>query len=377
MRKSMYAFSGDPITYGHIDIVERVAGIFDKVIVGIGANPDKKYTFSLEERTDMAKRSLAKFSNVRVVSFKGLLVDYAYENRVSVIVKGVRNAADVEYEKILHQVGDSQKLGIDTHMLFARTGLDHISSSAAKALQKEQGLIHEYVPLYVKQKLEAKISGQYILGVTGEIGSGKSYISKKIEELGRNKGINVYNIELDTIGHQILGELTEPKYHEVRQKIADVFGKEVRLPDGKINRKALGEIVFNDSEKLIKLDEIMYTPLLLRLRRELYGKKGLILFNAALIAEAGLAYLCNNNVLLLKVNKQSQERRLKERNLSSEQIERRLASQYNFEQKKAKLEEAIEKDKQGKVWVVDNSDESDEAGIKNAFEEIVRELDVK
>lgn len=377
MTKAIYAFSGDPITYGHIDVIKRASKVFDKVIAGIGANPDKKYDFSLEERTEMACRSLANIPNAKVESFQGLLVDYAYENSIPVIVKGVRNSADFNYENVLHQVGESQKLGIETYILFAKPRLAHVSSSSVKAIQKEQGLIHEYVPLYVKQKLEAKISGQYVIGITGEIGCGKSYVSEKFEDLGKKKEIPVHNIELDNIGHQILEDLTEPKYQEIRETIIKTFGDEIKLPDGKISRKALGEIVFNDYTKLEKLNEMMYTPLIVRLRRELYNKKGLILLNAALIAETAMAYLCNNNVVLIDADRQSQQRRLKERNLTQEQIKRRLASQYNYYQKKGKLEETINREKQGKLWLIENSDNSDEKEIEKTFENIVEEMEVK
>ena len=81
MAKAMYAFSGDPITFGHIDIIQRASQVFDHVIVGIGVNPQKQYTFSLEERTRMAKQSLTNIPNVEVVSFSGLLVDYAVRMR--------------------------------------------------------------------------------------------------------------------------------------------------------------------------------------------------------------------------------------------------------------------------------------------------------
>jgi len=375
MRKSIYAFSGDPITYGHIDIIARASEAFDNVVVGIGANPDKKYMFSLEERTEMAQRSLSKFPNVEVISFQGLLVDYAYENGIGVIVKGVRNSADFDYENILHQVGESQKLGIDTHILFARPELAHISSSAVKSIQKEQGLIHEYVPLYVKQCLEARMSGQYILGVTGEIGVGKSYVSQRFTQIGKSRGIQVHDIELDHIGHQIIEELKHPRYDEIRRQIAETFGGHVRREDGTIDRKSLGEIVFNDSDALKKLNSIMSTPLQVRLRRELYGKKGLILFNAALIAESDMAYLCNNNVVLIYANKQTQEARLTSRGLSQEKMQRRLRCQFDFKEKNERLQQAIERDNQGKIWVVDNSEGKDE--IERTFDEVVTNLKIK
>ncbi|MBI5148417.1 pantetheine-phosphate adenylyltransferase [Candidatus Pacearchaeota archaeon] len=377
MVKALYAFSGDPITYGHMDIINRAAKSFDEIIVGIGANPEKEYIFTLEERRDIAQKSLADIPNVKVVSFSGLLVDFAYENGIPVIVKGVRDSKDFEYEASLHNAGETQKLGIETFILFARPELAHISSSTVKAIQKEQGLIHEFVPLYVKQCLEAKMSEQYIVGVTGEICAGKSYICKKFEELGKEKGVQVANIELDEIGHQILGDLKEPRYEEVRETIAKIFGEKVRQENGMINRKALGEIVFDDFQQLKKLNEIMYTPLLVRLRRELYGKKGLILFNAALIAESDMGYLCNNNVILINVDKKSQERRMRGRALTEQQIKTRLASQYNFDEKFKMLDKAIKRDNQGKIWLLNNSDNSDSSSIENTFDDVVRELKVK
>lgn len=377
MTKAIYAFSGDPITYGHVNIIERSAKTFDNVVVGIGINPDKKYMFNLEERTEMAKKALANMPSVNVDSFKGLLVDYAYENNIPVIVKGVRNSADFDYENVLHQIGESQKLGIETHMLFARPELAHISSSTVKAIQREQGLVHEYVPLNVKQNLEARISKQYIIGVSGEIGSGKSYVSQKFERLSKKKDILLHNIELDYIGHKILGDLKQPVYQKTRDKIAKIFGKETQLNDGTINRKTLGEIVFNNPAELQKLNEIMETPLIVRLRRELYGKQGLILLNAALITEANMSYLCNNNVVLVNVDKESQRRRLRERGLTIEQIQRRLASQYTFKQKRGKLTERIKKDNNGKIWIVDSSDNADEKNIENVFDDIIKYLNVK
>lgn len=372
MKKAMYAFSGDPITYGHIDIVTRASKAFDKVVVGIGVNPTKNYTFSLEERTEMARRSLDSLKNVEVVSFRGLLVDYAYEHDIDIVVKGVRDTSDFTYENLLHQVGESQKLGIDTHILFAKPELAHVSSTAVKALQKEQGQVHEYVPLYVKQKLESKLSNQYVVGVTGCMGCGKSYVCKKFEELGKKYDIPVHNIELDYLGHEILSKNDEPKYEEVRNKVKNTFPG-VEKEDGSIDRKALGEIVFNDYEKLKELNEIMLTPITVKLRREMHDKKGLILVNAALLAEADLGHVYNNNVVLVTADKDSQYRRLKERNLNEAQIERRLNSQYSEEEKKAALESKAKY--HGNVWTLDNSDDSDPNAVEEMFNDVVRVLE--
>jgi pantetheine-phosphate adenylyltransferase len=370
MKSAIYAFSGDPITFGHLDIINRAAAVFDRLVVAIGVNPSKKYLFSLEERTEMARRSLLNLKNVEVKSFSGMLVDFAYENNINVIVKGVRSSNDFEYEMSLHNLGESQKLGIDTFILFAKPSLAHISSSAVKDIQKEQGLIQDYVPPYVKQCVEAKLSGQCIIGLTGEIGAGKSYVGDKLVELTHKLKLEAHNIELDRLSWQIQDDLKEEKYAVVRKQIIDTFGAEVSNADGSINRKALGEIVFADQKKLNRLNEIMDTPILVRLRRELKDKKGLIFLNASLLVEAEMSQLSNYNMILLSVDEAIQEKRLLDRDLDKEQIKRRLKSQYDFAHKKEQLEKEIEENKQGKLWLLNNKDASD-LEIKQLLQDIL------
>jgi pantetheine-phosphate adenylyltransferase len=355
MRRAIYAFSGDPITLGHIDIIRRAAACFDEVIVGIGSNPDKKYMFTLERRVEMAQRSLKGVSNAKVRAFDGLLVDYAYEQDVSTIVKGVRDITDFGYENILHQVGESQKLGIDTFILFAKPELAHISSGVVKSIQKEHGLIHDYVTLFVKQCLESKISEQFVIGITGEIGVGKSHVADVMVSTAGKLGVPCHNVDLDRIGHQILGELKEPKYRQIRDRLSERFGKNIRLPGGMINRKLLGQIVFSNDRDLQDFNRVMLDPILVRLKRELVGKQGIVILNGALLAESRALYLCNNNVILVSCQKKIQEDRLKKRGLTMSQISRRIKSQYSFDQKKQMIGDRIAADKNGKLWVIDSS----------------------
>jgi len=370
MKSAIYAFSGDPITFGHIDIICRAAAVFDRLIVAIGVNPAKKYLFSQEERVEMARRSLLNLKNVEVKPFTGLLVDFAYENNIDAIVKGVRSGADFEYERGLHNLGDSQKLGIDTFILFAKPSLAHISSSAVKDIQKEQGLIQDYVPAYVKQCVEIKLSSQYIVGLTGEIGAGKSYVGQKLVTFANALGLEAHNIDLDYLARQIQTDLQEEKYALVRKQIINAFGKKVTNLDGTINRKALGEIVFADRKKLDQLNEIMATPILVRLRHELKAKKGLIFLNAALLVEAEMSRLANYNMILLSVDAATQEKRLLARGLNKKQIERRLKSQYDFASKKALLEQEIKQNQHGQLWFLANQAASDQE-IKNLLQDIL------
>ncbi|MEL7425775.1 MAG: pantetheine-phosphate adenylyltransferase, partial [Bacteroidota bacterium] len=291
--KAIYGFSGDPITYGHIDIIKRALKVFGELVVGIGVNPAKKYFFDLATRREIAEQSLKGLAGVKVIAFRGLLVDYAYENNFGTIIRGIRNSEDLNYELMLHQIGESQNQGIDTIYFPAKQELMHVSSGAVKALQLEQGLIHEFVPLFAKQKLELGVSGQKIIAVTGEIGAGKSHLSANIKKLGEEKEHPVHIIDIDKIGHQILGELTAPIYCELRKEIAKKFGVSTSGEHCFIDRRHLGEIIFQDRAKLDYFNQLIYKPLLLQLRRQLYGKRGLILLDTALIAETQMSHLCN------------------------------------------------------------------------------------
>lgn len=377
MKKAIYAFSADPITKGHIDIILRASKFFDQLIVAIGINQEKEYLFSVKDRIELVKKALINVNNVKIVSFKGLLVDYAYENNIPVIIKGVRGTNDFIYERNLHSSGESQNLGIETFIIFANPKLTHISSSGVKVMQNEQALIQDFVPIHVKQALEEKISNQFIIGITGEIGSGKSHASRIIVEFANKKKIPIHNIELDEITHKIYNDLKEPIYKKIRKEIVTEFGKSVSNIDGSINRKKLGEIVFNNNFKLKRLNEIMKIPLLVRFRREIYGKEGIILFNAALLAESEMTTLCNNNVLLITCNDKSQKRRLKDRGLNSDQIKRRLESQYRQEEKKKIIESKIIKDNHGSLWIFDNSDDSELERLEDFLEDIILKMNLK
>lgn len=377
MKRAIYGFSGDPITYGHIDIIKRAKEIFGELIVGIGVNPTKKYFFNLEERRRIAEESLKSISNIQVIAFEGLLVDYAYENNISTVIRGIRNSEDLNYEMMLHQIGESQRQNIDTIYFPARQKLMHISSGAVKALQIEQGLIHEYVPLYVKQRLEERLSKQFIVGITGEIGVGKSYICNEFKKLAVTKEIPIHVIDVDKIGHQILGKLKEPLYVEFRKEIAANFGEILLDKNGFINRQKLGQIIFNSSERLDHFNKLLYKPLLLKLRRELYGKRGLIILDSALIAESKMTYLVNNNLIVVNSTKATQKLRLEKRGYTDDQITNRVKSQYTEKLKKQMIRDAIEKDYHGKLMMFENSREGNNENIEKLFEEIMSYFQIK
>lgn len=371
--KAIYAASLDPIHFGHIDIIQRAAHSFGSLEVAVGMNPLKNYTFSLAERVAMAKQALAHLPNVKVEPFTGLLVRYASQKGVETVIKGVRNSEDFHFETLCHEVGSSQNLGIETYLLLAKPEFSHVSSSAVKILQQDHGEVRKYVPLNVKQKLEERVASQFILGITGQVGSGKSYVGERFVQLGKQKGITVYNIELDELGHRILSN--NPKYEVAREAIVKEFGEQVRNADTSIDRRVLAKICFSNSDKLKKLNEIMHPQILLAYQEELYGKKGIIIVNAALTAETDTSYLSNNNVILVKAEEKIRNSRLKNRGLDQSQINKVSCAQYSFYEKEESLKKSIKKDNHGKLWYIDNSNGVNQ--IEERFEEVLAYFKLK
>jgi pantetheine-phosphate adenylyltransferase len=155
---AIYPGSFDPVTNGHIDIVERGLKLFDKIIVSILHNPKKDYLFPLEERLEMLKDCMKKFKGVEIDSFDGLLVDYAASRKAHAILRGLRAMSDFEYEFQMALM--NRRLNREVETVFLMTGLRWIytSSSIIKEAIQFGGSIDGMVPELVQKKLERKFA---------------------------------------------------------------------------------------------------------------------------------------------------------------------------------------------------------------------------
>ena len=157
MKIAVYPGSFDPISNGHLDIIERTAKIFDKVYVLISTNPNKKYMFSDDEKVEMIKKVTKDMKNVEVEKYNGLVLDFAKNKNANVIIRGLRNFIDYQDEITLFQFNRSIDANIDTFVLFPSENNLFLSSSAIKQLVSLNVDISKYVPSCIKDEIEAKI----------------------------------------------------------------------------------------------------------------------------------------------------------------------------------------------------------------------------
>jgi len=153
---AVYPGSFDPITYGHLDLIQRALRIFDRIIVAVASNTFKKSLFTIEERMEMIRESLKEYPNVSIDSFQGLLVKYAREQKARAILRGLRAVTDFEYEFQLAMM--NRRLEPEVETVFLMTGMRWVflSSSILKEAAVHGGDIEGMVPEIVVKKLKEK-----------------------------------------------------------------------------------------------------------------------------------------------------------------------------------------------------------------------------
>ena len=155
-RVAVYPGSFDPITYGHIDLIERAVGLFDELVVAIARNIRKTDLFSISERLDMIRQLTSSYQSVTVDSFDGLLVDYIREKQACCVVRGLRAFSDFEYEFQMALTNRKLNDSYETIFLMTHENYSFISSSLVKELIEFGGDIGAFVPEVVEQRLREK-----------------------------------------------------------------------------------------------------------------------------------------------------------------------------------------------------------------------------
>jgi pantetheine-phosphate adenylyltransferase len=154
VKRVVYSGTFDPMTNGHVNIVERSLKFFDGVIIAIAESKEKNTMFSLEERVEMAIEITKSLKNVEIKPFKGLLVDFLKEERVDCVIRGLRNGVDFEYERNMHYANRSIYENIETIYLNSKIEDSFVSSSVVRTLLKYGGSINHLVPDEVLKYIE-------------------------------------------------------------------------------------------------------------------------------------------------------------------------------------------------------------------------------
>ena len=157
MRKALYPGTFDPATYGHLDIIERAARIYDWVLIGVAHSREKKPLFDVKERVAMLKKATAHIKNVAVEDFQGLVVEFARKKKTFVIIRGLRMLSDFEFE--FQMALTNRKLAEDIETIFMMTSENyaHLSSKLIKEAVSLGADAKSFVPLFVAKKLKEKL----------------------------------------------------------------------------------------------------------------------------------------------------------------------------------------------------------------------------
>jgi pantetheine-phosphate adenylyltransferase len=158
MRRAIYPGSFDPVTNGHLDIVERARKLFDEVIVAVAHNDEKQPLFSLKERLDLLRRTVGKIDNVRIAQFKGLLVEFAKAEKAGAVIRGLRAVSDFEFEFQMALMNRKLDVGIETIFLMPKEEYTYLSSRIVKEIARLGGDVSSFVPACVGKALSKKFA---------------------------------------------------------------------------------------------------------------------------------------------------------------------------------------------------------------------------
>lgn len=353
-------------------------------------HPHERVEFLKDAIQDLPEEVAKK---IRIAYSSGLVAHYCQENGIKYICKSYRN--DQDYKDELAQAKYNKAINPDIETLLIQSDEDeefgHVSSTYEKVFTKTFGNITSpNTTLRVKQALEMRLNHQYIVGMMGEIGTGKSYTGEDFVRRGAPLWIPTYNIDLDGLGHKIFS--SQNAYAHVRKEMVDTFGDSILDTDGSIIRRALGDIVFapGNEEKLQRLNTIIGPSLMTELQKALAGKSGLIIINAALLADRDKGNMVNNNVVHVVADRKTQLARILARENSDykraekwdafkeftvENAEDRIRSQLSASEKDAYFTQQQATKRRGKTITYSNTDETTENDAQEAFLDTVDAVD--
>ena len=158
MKRAIYPGSFDPVTNGHLDVVERARKLFDEVIVAVAHNDEKQPLFSLDERLDFLRQTVGKIKNIRIAHFDGLLVEFAMAHQAGAVIRGLRAVSDFEFEFQMALMNRKLESNVETIFLMPKEEYSYLSSRIIKEIARLGGDVSKFVPAKVASALAKKFS---------------------------------------------------------------------------------------------------------------------------------------------------------------------------------------------------------------------------
>lgn len=156
MRRAIYPGSFDPVTNGHLDVIERARKLFDEVVVAVARNDEKQPLFSIEERLDLLRNTAGRIDNVRIAEFDGLLVEFARAEDVRAVIRGLRAVSDFEFEFQMALMNRKLDAAAETIFLMPKEEYTYLSSRLVKEIARLGGDVSSFVPASVTEALNTK-----------------------------------------------------------------------------------------------------------------------------------------------------------------------------------------------------------------------------
>jgi len=156
MKRAIYPGSFDPVTNGHLDVVERARKLFEEVIVAVAHNDEKQPLFSLEERLDLLRQTVGKIDNVRIAQFDGLLIQFAIREEANAVIRGLRAVSDFEFEFQMALMNRKLEAAVETIFLMPKEEYTYLSSRLVKEIARLGGDVSKFVPPIVASSLGKK-----------------------------------------------------------------------------------------------------------------------------------------------------------------------------------------------------------------------------
>jgi pantetheine-phosphate adenylyltransferase len=158
MRSAIYPGSFDPVTNGHLDVVERARKLFDEVIVAVAHNDEKEPLFPLQERLDLLQQTVGRIENIRIAQFEGLLVEFARAQKACAVIRGLRAVSDFEFEFQMALMNRKLEGSVETIFLMPKEEYTYLSSRLVKEIARLGGDVSQFVPPIVAKALAKKFS---------------------------------------------------------------------------------------------------------------------------------------------------------------------------------------------------------------------------